>query len=89
MPDKIPPHPTSAAARSERRSEDISASTLEDKEQVTVLRSWTAPPFDAVFRRIYTAGCGPFTATLGPDSDAWPRDHFHFDVADRDEPYCR
>ncbi|MCC6519568.1 MAG: extensin family protein, partial [Tabrizicola sp.] len=40
--------------------------------------------------RIYKAGCGYFMTTLGPGSDGYHEDHFHFDASARKGgAYCR
>ncbi|HET7714738.1 MAG TPA: extensin family protein [Bauldia sp.] len=47
----------------------------------------------AFLREVRKAGCGPFTTVLGPGSDAYHSDHFHFDLAKRGQSgrglYCR
>ncbi|SDU03846.1 extensin family protein [Stappia sp. ES.058] len=40
-------------------------------------------------RRVRALACGPFTTVLGPGSDAYHDDHFHFDLAPRNNAYCR
>jgi hypothetical protein len=41
-------------------------------------------------RRIYKAGCSYFMTTLGPGSDGYHEDHFHFDTSARKGgAYCR
>lgn len=40
-------------------------------------------------RRVRALACGPFTTVLGPGSDAYHDDHFHFDLAPRNAAYCR
>ncbi len=37
----------------------------------------------AFLREVRKAGCGPFTTVLGPGSDSYHSDHFHFDLAQR------
>ncbi len=38
---------------------------------------------NAFLKEVRKAGCGPFTTVLGPGSDAYHSDHFHFDLAQR------
>jgi hypothetical protein len=41
-------------------------------------------------RRIYKAACPYFRTTLGPGSDGYHEDHFHFDTSARSGgAYCR
>ncbi len=48
---------------------------------------------NAFLRDVRKAACGPFTTVLGPGSDAYHADHFHFDLAKRGQSgrglYCR
>jgi hypothetical protein len=37
----------------------------------------------AFLKEVRKAGCGPFTTVLGPGSDSYHSDHFHFDLAQR------
>ena len=72
------------------RAIDLSAFTLANGEVVTVLKGWSARSTRKSLQRAYKAACGPFGTTLGPNSDRYHRDHFHFDTARyRSGPYCR
>jgi hypothetical protein len=48
---------------------------------------------NAFLKEVRKAACGPFTTVLGPGSDAYHSDHFHFDLAKRGQTgrglYCR
>jgi hypothetical protein len=46
---------------------------------------------NAFLKEVRKAACGPFTTVLGPGSDAYHSDHFHFDLAERRNRglYCR
>lgn len=48
---------------------------------------------NAFLKEVRKAACGPFTTVLGPGSDAYHSDHFHFDLAQRGKSgrslYCR
>jgi hypothetical protein len=69
---------------------DLSAFTMMDGEVITVLRGWGQGTTLRPLRRAYKSGCGIFGTTLGPGSDGYHRDHFHFDTANhRAGAYCR
>ena len=71
------------------RAIDISGFTLRDGTQLTVLRDWNSGNGRAL-KSMHKAACGPFGTVLGPNSDRFHRDHFHFDTArHRGGPYCR
>ncbi|MFN3642297.1 MAG: extensin family protein, partial [Gemmobacter sp.] len=68
---------------------DIRAFVLANGQRIEVLRSFRGPHRD-MMRSAYRAACGPFGTTLGPGSDGYHEDHFHFDTAShRSGPYCR
>lgn len=68
------------------RAIDISAFVMRGGAVISVLDDWGKG------RRLghaYRAGCGIFGTTLGPGSDRYHRDHFHFDTASyRVGSYC-
>jgi len=67
------------------RAIDISAFLLSDGKVLTVEDN-----FNKTLRKIYKAACGVFKTTLGPGSDGYHEDHFHFDTAIRNSgTYCR
>jgi hypothetical protein len=67
------------------RAIDISAFILSNGKVLTVARD-----YNKLLRRIYKAGCGYFMTTLGPGSDGYHEDHFHFDTSARKGgAYCR
>lgn len=67
------------------RAVDISAFVLTDGRVLTV-----SDNFNKTLRRIYKAACGIFKTTLGPGSDGYHEDHFHFDTSARSGgAYCR
>lgn len=69
---------------------DISALTLANGDQMTVLKSYHRGEYAPMLQRLRKIACGPFGTVLGPGSDRHHNDHFHFDVADyRSGPYCR
>ena len=69
---------------------DISAIALADGQRITVLTDWNRGIKGQMLRTLWRRACGPFGTVLGPDSDRYHRDHFHFDVAAyRSGSYCR
>lgn len=69
---------------------DLSAFTMMDGEVITVLKGWGQGTTLRPLRKAYKRGCGIFGTTLGPGSDGYHRDHFHFDTASyRNGSYCR
>jgi hypothetical protein len=60
------------------RAIDIAAFILSDGKVLTVTDN-----FNKTLRRIYKAACGYFKTTLGPGSDGYHEDHFHFDTSAR------
>jgi hypothetical protein len=67
------------------RAIDISAFILSNGKVLTVAQN-----YNKLLRRIYKAGCGYFMTTLGPGSDGYHEDHFHFDTSARKGgAYCR
>jgi hypothetical protein len=68
---------------------DIAAFTLADGRRITVLAGWNSEDEDvrAFLRAVHRGGCRRFSIGLGPDSDAYHRDHLHFDLGRG--PYCR
>ena len=72
------------------RAIDISGIDLRDGTRVTLLGDWGKGSNGRILRRLWQAACGPFGTVLGPESNRFHRDHFHFDTARyRSGPYCR
>lgn len=72
------------------RAIDISAFEMDDGEVISVLTHWNARGYRSAMRKMHKTACGPFGTVLGPDSDRFHRDHFHFDTAQyRSGPFCR
>lgn len=71
------------------RAIDIAAFALDDGRRVTVAQDWGAPVTGWMLRWVRAGACGHFTTTIGPGSDAFHEDHFHFDMAERRNPYCK
>lgn len=69
---------------------DISGIRLVDGTEITVSDDWNQSRGGRILREAHQTACGPFGTVLGPNSDRFHRDHFHFDVASyRSGPYCR
>ncbi|MDW4499807.1 extensin family protein [Sulfitobacter sp. D35] len=72
------------------RAIDISGFTLRDGYTISVLRGWNSADFGPMLRTMHKQACGPFGTVLGPGSDRFHSDHFHFDTARyRSGSYCR
>ena len=69
---------------------DISAFTLANGKQITVLNGWGRGKDGRALRKMHAGACGPFGTVLGPQADRFHRDHFHFDTANhRGGNFCR
>ena len=67
------------------RAIDIAAFILTDGKVLTVREN-----YNKLLRRIHRAACPYFRTTLGPGSDGYHEDHFHFDTSARNSgAYCR
>lgn len=71
------------------RAIDISGFVLKDGSRLTVLNDWNSKHGKSM-KALHKGACGPFGTVLGPRSDRFHRDHFHFDTARyRSGAYCR
>ncbi|MGY9047296.1 hypothetical protein P775_07585 [Puniceibacterium antarcticum] len=69
---------------------DISGFQMRDGTNITVLDDWDTIRDGLLLRKLHKAACGPFGTVLGPGSDGFHKDHFHFDTARyRSGSYCR
>lgn len=69
---------------------DLSAFRMSDGTEITVLDDWGRGKYAKSLREMHKAACGTFGTVLGPGSDAYHDDHFHFDLAQhRGGAYCR
>jgi hypothetical protein len=68
---------------------DVGAFVLADGRRITVLAGWSGADEDVrrFLRAVHAAGCRRFGIVLGPEADAFHRDHLHFDMGQG--PYCR
>lgn len=72
------------------RAVDISAIELANGQALTVLHGWRSAQHGRRLKAMHQAACGPFGTVLGPNSDRFHQDHFHFDTAQyRSGTYCR
>jgi hypothetical protein len=72
------------------RAIDIAGIGLRDGSEMTLLTDWNSNTNGAQLRKMWRAACGPFGTVLGPESNRFHRDHFHFDTARyRSGSYCR
>lgn len=72
------------------RAIDIGGFTLADGTDVSVLNGWRDKTFGPILVDMHAGACGRFGTVLGPRSDRFHQDHFHFDTARyRSGPYCR
>ncbi|MBF9059232.1 hypothetical protein HKCCSP123_08565 [Rhodobacterales bacterium HKCCSP123] len=69
---------------------DIAGIGLANGSELTVLGGWRDRRAGPILQQLHRGACGPFGTVLGPNSDRFHQDHFHFDVASyRSGPYCR
>jgi hypothetical protein len=72
------------------RAVDIAGITLQNGSTLTVLGGWRDETQGPILQKLHRAACGPFGTVLGPNSDRFHQNHFHFDTARyRSGPYCR
>jgi hypothetical protein len=73
------------------RAIDITGVTLRNGTNIDVGDDWGRFGQPArILRRMHGSACGPFGTVLGPESDRFHQNHFHFDTArHRGGPYCR
>jgi hypothetical protein len=69
---------------------DIAGIGLANGSELTVLTHWNSGREGRILQELHRNACGTFGTVLGPNSDRFHRDHFHFDVASyRSGSYCR
>lgn len=72
------------------RAIDISGFLMRDGSEITVLNDWSGQRTGPILREMHRRACGIFGTVLGPQSDRFHQDHFHFDTARyRSGAYCR
>lgn len=68
---------------------DIAGIGLQNGSELSVLSDWRSGNA-SIMRNLHSAACGTFGTVLGPESDRFHQDHFHFDVAShRSGAFCR
>lgn len=61
---------------------DVSGFLLADGRRIKVLTGWKGGVEERAFlRAVHKGACRTFTTVLGPNADAFHRDHFHLDLA--------
>lgn len=72
------------------RAIDISGFVLQDGTVISVLKGWRSRESGQALRQMHSDACATFGTVLGPSSDRYHQDHFHFDTARyRSGTYCR
>lgn len=73
------------------RAIDISSIVMKDGSRVSVLRGWGRGADGRLLAQLHRGACGPFKTVLGPNSDRYHQDHFHFDIERHrgGSAYCR
>lgn len=72
------------------RAIDIAGFVMRDGTEITILNDWDRRDTGAILRKMHKRACGIFGTVLGPQSDRFHQDHFHFDTARyRSGAYCR
>lgn len=72
------------------RAIDISGFRLRNGTEITLLKDWSRRDTGAILRKMHARACGIFGTVLGPESDRFHKDHFHFDTARyRSGSFCR
>lgn len=66
---------------------DVGGFQLEDGQSISVLRDWGKGDKGRALKRMRRKACGRFGVVLGPGSDRYHDDHFHFDTSRY--RYCR
>ncbi|WP_323780805.1 extensin family protein [Thalassovita sp.] len=69
---------------------DIGGFILKNGDEITVLDGWKKRKERKILRKMHKSACGTFGTVLGPESDRFHKNHFHFDTARyRSGSYCR
>ena len=69
---------------------DIGGFNLANGGTITVLNGWGTNSYGTLLRRLHDGACGIFGTILGPEANAYHRNHFHFDTASyRSGSYCQ
>ncbi|WP_118137726.1 extensin family protein [Oceanicella sp. SM1341] len=69
---------------------DIAGFRFANGREITVLDGWRTRRDKPFLTAMHKRACGPFGTVLGPNSDRYHRNHFHFDIAEHGNgAYCR
>ena len=69
---------------------DIAAINFKNGESINLLQGWRHRTYGPMLKQMHRSACGPFGTVLGPNSNRFHQDHFHFDTARyRGGPYCK
>ena len=68
---------------------DVGTINLKNGDRISVLHGWRDRRYGPILKKMHRAACGPFGTVLGPNADRYHQDHFHFDISNRNRPYCR
>lgn len=69
---------------------DIGEFVLNNGTTLNVADDWGRGTSGGALSRLHESACGPFGTVLGPESDRFHFNHFHFDTAQyRNGSYCR
>lgn len=70
---------------------DISAFTTDEGNAFTVLKDWGRGAYGRALKAMKAGACGPFGVVLHPGNDRYHKDHFHFDLSNRNGrwSYCK
>ena len=69
---------------------DIGGFNLANGGTISVLNGWGTNSYGSLLRKLHAGACGIFGTILGPEANAYHRNHFHFDTASyRSGSYCQ
>lgn len=68
---------------------DIGGFGLRGGDYISVENDWGRRDKGRALRDMRRAACGTFGVVLGPGSDRFHDDHFHFDISNLGRPYCK
>jgi hypothetical protein len=70
------------------RAIDVMRFGRADGRTLSVIDGWGSETDGGLLRAIHDAACGVFATSLGPETNALHANHFHYDIAERRNPYC-
>jgi hypothetical protein len=81
--------PTDAPGHAGGEAIDVTGFRLGDGDTLSFHRDWSDPARGPTLRTIHARACGPFSRAVGPDALGPDATWAHYDIADRDELFCR